>query len=142
MRDYGARERAGADLIASYEAGAAALHKAYQGVGLKAGSAALRKALALLDDLGEMIGGVGGDSERLLESLGEAFDFDALVKPILRPTKHQKDAGYRLSPAAAQFARSVAKVDIAVRSKEWKLVDLFLPPVVQRLESATSVRGA
>ncbi|MGO9062188.1 MAG: UvrD-helicase domain-containing protein [Candidatus Binataceae bacterium] len=139
--DYGAREKAAADLIASYEAGAAVLRKAYQAVGLKAGSEALRKALAHLDDLGRLIRGAGGDDKKLLESLSEAFDFDALVKPILRPTKHQKDAGYRLSPAAEQFAGSVAKVAIAVRSAEWKLVDLFLPCVVDRLDRDKRERG-
>ena len=59
--DYGAREKAAADLIASYEAGATVLRKAYQAVGLKAGSEALRKALAHLDDLGGLIRGAGGD---------------------------------------------------------------------------------
>lgn len=137
--DQQAREKAAASLIASYDA--TALRKAYRAVGLKADSEGLHQALALIDDLGGLIRGAGGSGEKLLESFNEAFDFDALSKPILSPNKNQKKAGYRHSPVAEKFARGVAAIAIAVRSVEWKLVDLFLPRVVRRLERDKRERG-
>lgn len=136
--DREGRKKAALDLIASYDAN---LRDAYKTVGLKVGSEGLINALAALDELGRLIRAASGDGEKLLESLIEAFDFNALSKPILRPTKHQQNAGYRHSPDAERFARSVARVAVAVKSGEWKLVDVFLPRVADRLRRDKRERG-
>ncbi len=125
--DFGARQKAAQRLIDSYDG--EFLSDACQRSGLKA--EALRDALDVIGDLDRRITQARESGESLLDLLAEVR-FEPLVGPILSPGKRQ--AGLKFSSRARELARDLDAGAIAAKSAEWKLVDLFLPPVAQRLE--------
>jgi exodeoxyribonuclease V beta subunit len=92
----------------------------------------LDAALEALDKLDRIIKGARGSSARLLELLAQ-FEFKPL-DPVLKNVQGQ-------SPRAEELLELIKAAAIAAKSEEWKLADLFLPPVADRLQREKKERG-
>lgn len=132
--DRGAREKAAQHLIDNYDVGF--LKQECCRSGLK--DKALTEALGVIDNLDKCIAQAHGSAEGLLDLLTEV-EFRPLTGPILRPAKRQ--AGLQFSTRARELAGSLDAADTAAKSWEWKLVDLFLPPVARRLRRDKREQG-
>lgn len=129
--DSGGRAKAGERLLATFDA--KLLHDACGRLGLK--PEPLRNLRGLIDDLDGCVAQAGQSAEKLLALL-ERLKFDALFKTDGKLKKEFKSVSQ-----AQDLLTAVRAVAIAVSSTEWKLVDLFLPPVARRVNRDKRERG-
>lgn len=121
--DFGERLKRAEGLIGSFDA--KVLRNACQRSGLK--PEPLRNLLGLIDDVECFVKEAGQSGEKLLELLDQV-KFDALFTSDGRLKKELKFSG-----KAGDLMSRLLDISVAVTSQEWKLVDLFLPPVGERL---------
>ncbi len=132
-RDFGARTAIIQRLIDSYDGDS--LRDLCMHLGLS--KRRLTKALDIIAALDEVIAQAGGASGPLTEGLAH-LEVKALIDLILDSAQMETAARYQ---QALNLIHTLNEADAAVKSREWELVDSFLPPVAQRLQHEKRERG-
>jgi exodeoxyribonuclease V beta subunit len=132
-RDFNARSAIIQALMDHYDGDS--LRKLCQHLGLTVKK--LAKAIDVIDRLDEAVAQAGGSSQRMKEALAN-IDVQSLVEPILASALPGTRAEYK---KALDLAGKLNEADAAAKSREWELVDAFLPPVAERLQHEKRERG-
>ena len=131
--DFGSRQEAAAGLIKKFDG--RLLRQAYQGSGLN--EKYLTGALAAIEGLEKLIKQARRHGEQLLELLAH-FECKPLTDPARRTGKFKNVS---LSSAVLEVVQQLKAADTAAKSWHWKLVDLFLPPIAERLQRDKREQG-
>lgn len=132
--DSGAREKAARRVMETYDG--KVLQQACKRAGLNTKD--LTEALEVIGNLSGRTAQAGGSNDRLLDLLAEV-ELKPLLGPIVRPIKRQQ--GLKFPDRVRELAHDLAAAETAAKSWEWKLVDLFLPPVARRLQRDKREQG-